>query len=168
MEDDTKPKINDEAVEPETSDPLLESQKQRDEYLAGWQRAKADFLNYKKEEAERIKQMVRYANEDVMYDLIVVIDNFDLAVANLEKQGSTDKGVQMIRSQMLDFLKRHGLERMSVALGEPPDPLVTEAIATVESDLPEGVVVEEVLPGYKFYEKILRPAQVKVSKGQNK
>src|SRR5882724_2424458 len=68
------------------SDALAECEKKRDEYLAGWQRAKADFLNYKKDEAMRLQEFMKYGHEEFMRELIGVLDSFDLAISYLEKE----------------------------------------------------------------------------------
>ena len=73
------------AVELETK--LAAAEKQCDEYLAGWQRAKADFVNYKKEELAHLQEVVKYGNEDLVKDMISVMDNFDLGLRALEKAG---------------------------------------------------------------------------------
>jgi len=139
-------------------------QKERDEYLAGWQRAKADLLNYKKDEARRLEEIAKYQLADLFAELLTVLDNFDLAIASLEKQGPVEKGIYMIRTQIEDKLKRRGLVRISIQAGEPFDPAVAEAIAETESDLPAGTIVEEIEPGYRLHEKILRPARVRLAK----
>lgn len=139
--------------------------KERDEYLAGWQRAKADFINYKKDEARRLEEIARYGAEELIRETIAILDNFDLALRAMEKNGGVDKGMYMIRAQMEDILKRHGVLRIEVKPGDEFNPATSEAMAAVESDLPEGAVVEEIETGYKMYERVLRPARVKVSKG---
>src|SRR5581483_11286000 len=75
-----------------------ELKRQRDEYLAGWQRAKADFINYKKEEVARLQEVAKYGSEDLIRDLVTVLDNFDLGLRAMEKQGPVEKGVYLIRS----------------------------------------------------------------------
>jgi molecular chaperone GrpE len=145
---------------------LAEAEKQRDEYLAGWQRTKADFVNYKKEEAKRLEDVARYGNEDFMKDLISVLDNFDLGLRTLEKAGPVERGIYLIRSQIEDILKKRGLEKVSVKAGDEFDPMIAEAMAEVPSERPPGVIVEEVEPGYRMGDKILRPARVILSKGQ--
>ncbi len=147
-----------------SADELDACKKKCDEYLAGWQRAKADFLNYKRDEMKRFEEMVRYANEEFMEELIGVLDNFDLGVRALERQGPVEKGVYMIRAQIEDLLKKRGLMRIPVALGEPFDPAVAEAIAEEESERPPGTVIEELSPGYRLYDKVMRPARVKIAK----
>lgn len=162
---------------------LAECEKQRDEYLSGWQRARADFLNYKKEEVRRMEDLLRFGTEDMMKDLIGVLDSFDFAIAAMENLKSAptpagsesrpisvgiEKGIYMIRSKLEEVLKQRGLERIPMKTGQPFDPLVAEAIAEIESDQPPGTVLEEIESGYRLYDKIVRPARVKVSKGQNK
>jgi hypothetical protein len=76
---------------------LEEIKKQRDEYLSGWQRAKADFINYKKEEMKHLEEVARYGNVDLIKDMISVLDNFDLGLRSLEKAGPVEKGVYLIK-----------------------------------------------------------------------
>lgn len=143
---------------------LAEAEKQRDEYLAGWQRAKADFINYKKEELRHLEEVSKYGNADMIKEMIGIMDNFDLALRTLEKEGPVEKGIYIIRSQIEDILKRRGLERIALKPGDAFDPAVAEALSAVESEQPPGTVVEEIEPGYRLYEKVLRPARVIVSK----
>lgn len=156
--------------------------KERDEYLAGWQRAKADFINYKKDEATRLQDIIRYGNEGLIKELITVMDNFDFALRMMEGNRNTaptpagdrspdwnvgtEKGMYMIRSQMEDMLRRHGVERIEIKVGDHFNPAISETIAEVESEKPPGTIVEEIEAGYRLYDKILRPARVKISKGQ--
>ena len=91
-------------------DKLSACEKQRDEYLAGWQRAKADFINYKKDEGKRFESLIRFANEDILEELIGVLDSFDLGLAAMEKAGPVEKGVYMVRSKLDNVLKQRGLE----------------------------------------------------------
>lgn len=148
---------------------LAEAEKARDEYLAGWQRTKADFINYKKEEMKRLEEIARYGSEDLIKDLITVMDDFDLALRVMEKNGGVDgvdKGIYMIRSKVEDVLRKRGLERIKLSVGDMFDPAIAEAMLEVESDKPHGAIVEEVEPGYRLHEKVLRPARVILSKGQ--
>jgi molecular chaperone GrpE len=143
---------------------LEEVIKQRDEYLAGWQRTKADFINYKKDEMKRMEEVARYGSESLIKDLISVMDNFDLALRSLEKAGPVEKGIYLIRSQVEDILRKRGLEKVSVKPGDLFDPSIAEAMTEVESDKPHGTVVEEIEPGYRLHDKIVRAARVIVSK----
>ncbi len=107
--------------------------------------------------------MARYGNEEIMKDLVSVLDNFDLGLRAMEKAGPVEKGVYMIRSQIEDILKRRGLERVNAKAGDKFDPMIAEAVAMAESDQPPGTILEEIEPGYRLHDKIIRPARVKVS-----
>jgi len=146
---------------------LEECERQRDEYLAGWQRARADFSNYRKDEALRFEEMARFASENLIKDLIPVLDSFDLGIATLEKSGNVDKGIYMIRAKLEDVLKEHGLEKIKIEIGKPLNPEIAEAIIEAESEEEPGIVLEEIEPGYKLNGKVIRPARVKVSKQKN-
>ena len=145
---------------------LAAAEKQRDEYLAGWQRAKADFINYKKEEFAHLQEVARYGSEDLIKDLITVLDNFDLGLRVLEKNGPVEKGVYLIRSQIEDILKKRGLEKIAIKPGDAFDPAVAEAMTEVASESPPGTVVEEIEPGYRLHEKVLRAARVIIAKNK--
>lgn len=144
---------------------LEKAEADRDQYLSGWQRAKADYLNYKKEEQGRLGEIARYTGEDIMREMVTVLDSFDLGLQALEKSGPVEKGVYMIRSQIEDLLKKRGLEKIPMKPGDAFDPAVSEAITEGESDQPPGTIAEEIEPGYRLYDKVLRPARVKLSKG---
>jgi molecular chaperone GrpE len=160
---------NDE-LEIEAADPkmltekLAAAEKQRDDYLSGWQRAKADFANFKKEEMNRLDEVTQYGNKDLIKDMISVLDNFDLGLRAMEKAGPVEKGVYLIRSQIEDILKKRGLEKVSVKIGDMFDPAIAEAMAEVPAEHPPGTIVEEIEPGYKLHDKILRPARVIIAK----
>lgn len=148
----------------EIKEKLEKLEKERDEYLNGWQRAKADFANYKKEERERFDEVLKYSGKEMLSELITVMDSFDLALSTLEKNGPVEKGIYMIRAQFGDALKKRGLERIACKPGDKFDPAVHEAITEVESDLPAGSIVSEIEAGYKLFEKVLRATRVVVSK----
>jgi molecular chaperone GrpE len=143
---------------------ITEMTVQRDEYLAGWQRAKADFINYKKEEMKKVEDIARYGSENLIKDLISVMDNFDLALRTLEKAEPVEKGIYLIRTQIDDILKKRGLEKLEIKIGDAFDPSVAEALSEVDAEQPPGTVVQEIEPGYRLHEKIVRPARVIISK----
>ncbi len=138
------------------------------DYLAGWQRAKADFSNYKKDEGSRFEDLAKYSFVDLMKEFISVLDSFDLAITALEKNGPVEKGVYMIRSQIEDLLEKRGLQKLEVEVGSDFDPRVAEAVAETESGKMPGKIVEVIESGYKLFEKIIRPARVIVGKIINK
>ncbi len=139
--------------------------KEKDEYFSGWQREKADFLNYKKQEFERLKETLNIAKESLFKELIPVLDNFNLAqkaIPEEEKEKNSIKGLLLIKKQLEDSLKSLGLEEIET-IGKQFDPKIHEAVEEVEGAEP-GVIVEEVQKGYSFQDKIIRVAKVKIGR----
>lgn len=156
----------------ELKEELKQARKERDEYLDGWKRAKADFINYKKEELARLEEVVKFANEDMIRDLIGVLDSFELALATL-KGTPAEKGVYLIKTKLEDCLKKRGVSVIEVERGEKFNPNFHEAVEMVDpsSDgVAEGkrgksdTIVEEVETGYLLHGKVIRPSRVKVYK----
>ena len=134
---------------------IKECQKKRDEYLAGWQRSRADFLNYKKEESERLKEILKYAGEGLILELLPILDSFEKAERGAVKD-KISEGFLQIKAQLQGFLKKHGVEGIK-SVGETFDPNFHEAIEGTE-----GLISEEVQKGYKLNGKVIRPAKVKI------
>ena len=145
---------------------VKECERQRDEYLAGWQRARADFLNYKKEEMERIAELLKYGAEEFVSKILPILDNFEIFENKLPEKAKDDentKGILQIKNQILDFLKGHGVEEIK-AVGEKFDPNWHEVVEEVADDGLPQTIVEEVQGGYKINGRLLRPARVKIIK----
>ncbi|MDP2735799.1 MAG: nucleotide exchange factor GrpE [bacterium] len=144
---------------------LEETKKERDEFLAGWQRAKADFLNFKREDRERMQQIAGYAREELLAELFLVLDNVERAERLLkeeEKESKLVQGFLQIGKQLKDFMKAQGVQEVE-AEGKEFDPRVHEAVG--ESDEGKSGFVTEVLEkGYRLNDRLLRPARVKVAK----
>lgn len=143
---------------------LAHVKRERDEYLSGWQRSKADFINYKKDEARHLEDIARYGTESVIKELLSIMHTFDLAIADTEKNGGDSKGISLIRAQLEDVLKKRGVEKILVNPGDMFDPAVAEAMMEVEAEAPPGSIVEVLEPGYRLHDKVLRAAKVSVSK----
>lgn len=144
---------------------LEEAQKHRDEYLAGWQRARADFMNHKKEERARMQEFIKFAEEELLAELLPMVDNLELAQRQLEgKEDAVSKGFLQIAMQLKSFLKDHEVQEMKVE-GEKFNPEFHEAAGEVEKEGVEpGVIVEVLSKGYTLHGKLLRPARVRVAK----
>jgi len=146
---------------------LQDCEKLKAEYLAGWQRARADFLNYKKGDLQRIGEIVKYADTGLILKLLPILDNFELAEKQLPERLKKDKnikGLLQIKNQLQDFLKAQGVEEIK-ALGEEFDPNLHEVVGEVEiEDKKSGLIVEEIQKGYKLKGKIIRPGRVKITK----
>jgi len=146
---------------------LEECQKQKDEYLAGWQRARADFLNYKKEETQRFKEILKYASEDLILKILPILDNFEKAEKETPDEFRNNqyfKGLLQIKTQIQDFLKNQGVREIE-SLDKKFDPNFQEVVEEVETkDKEPGTVIEEVQKGYLLEDKLLRVAKVRISK----
>ncbi len=145
---------------------LEEYKKKSEEYLAGWQRARADFLNYKKEEMVRVSEILKYANLDLILKILPILDNFELAEKNLSGRNDENiKGILQIKLQLQDFLKNQGVEEIK-SLGEKFDPNFHEVVESIEAseDKESGIITEEIQKGYKLDGQVIRPAKVKVVK----
>ncbi len=146
---------------------LKECQKSKDEYLAGWQRARADLLNYKKGESERLQEFLKFTTESWFWKFLSILDNFEVAEKKIPAKLKEDvhvKGILQIKKQLLDFLRTQGIEEIE-ALGLKFNPSFHEAVDEVETkDKESGTIIEEIQKGYKFDNKVLRPAKVKVAK----
>jgi molecular chaperone GrpE len=144
-----------------------ECQKQKDEYLAGWQRARADFLNYKKEEMERFKEVLKYGNENLILKILPILDNFEKAereIPDVQKNDKFLEGLFQIKTQIQDFLKNQGVGEIKT-IGEKFDPNFMEVVGEVEvKDKKSGTMIEETQKGYLLNGKVIRPAKVKVAK----
>ncbi len=153
---------------------LEDCEKKAAEYLSGWQRERADFLNYKKEEMERIGQLMNYAKEEFILDILPIMDNFDVIEKKLPEDLKKDdnvKGLLQAKIQFKDFLKGLGVEEIK-SVGEKFDPNLHEVVEEVEpfdaaqgkNNIEPGTIVEEVQKGYKINWRLLRAARVKVVK----
>lgn len=146
---------------------LKTCQKEKQEYLTGWQRSKADYLNLKKEEDTRRSEINKYAKADVLNDLIRLADSFEMAFANKTAWENVPenwrKGVEYIHSQLLIVFRDHGLEEIN-PVGEIADPARDESIGIIETikEEEDGKILEVVKKGYRLNDKIIRPTQVRI------
>ena len=142
---------------------------EKKQYLDGWQRAKADFINYKNDEGKRLEDLGRFITQGLLQDVLPVLDSFDLALRSVQGNssggGQLEQGVLMIRSQMMDVLKKRGISQIAVEAGEPFNPEKHESIGEVESSHPAGSIAEEVQKGYMLAGRVIRPARVRLGKG---
>jgi molecular chaperone GrpE len=137
---------------------------ERDSLLDRLARAQAEFDNARKRAVKEQQDFRDYAAVDVIKPLLPVLDSFERALQVKSEPGDFRSGVELIYKQLQDALARIGV-RVIPAKGEPFDPHVHEAIEMVEtSDAADHEVLEELQRGYKFKDRLLRPAMVKVAK----
>jgi molecular chaperone GrpE len=155
----------------EAEDPMAGLQADLDRFRDLALRSQADFENYKKRSAREKEEAIRYANSSLLERLVGIIDNFELGLAAAKEQGAESPiyaGMVLVQKQLNDLLAENGLQPIE-AEGKTFDPNMHEAIAHEPSDqYPEEVVVRQIRRGYRYKDRLLRPAKVVVSSGPEK
>ncbi len=131
-------------------------------------RSAADFENAKKRLGREREEFVKFALEDLIYNLLPVLDNFNFALSHIvgddEKTRSMREGFLLIQKQLLQVLSERGLKPIETLTGKHFNPHIHEAVSSVfDPEQPEGTILEEVQAGYELNGKLLRPAKVKIS-----
>src|SRR5882762_9039582 len=156
------------AGEPEAEDSMAGLQADLDRFRELALRSQADFENYKKRTAREKEDAIKYANSSLLQQLVAIIDNFELGLAAAKEQGKESpiySGMVLVQKQLSDLLAENGLQPIE-AEGKPFDPNLHEAIAHEPSDhVPEGIVLRQTRRGYRYKDRLLRPAKVVVSSG---
>lgn len=138
-------------------------EEQRNLYL----RTLADFQNYRRRQHEEMERQRGLLLESVMTELLPILDNFERALQAAEATRELEpliEGVRMTERQIKAVLARYDIHPI-VALGQPFDPNLHEAIQRVETvDHEDGIVIDEVERGYRLGERVLRPSRVIVAK----
>jgi molecular chaperone GrpE len=156
-------------VTPEQFNELKGKAAKADEHWDRLLRTTADFDNFKKRAAREKQDAIKFANESLLQKLIPILDNFDMALSAAQNaQGdsvqSLQAGINMIHQQLRSALSDAGLEELD-ATGKTFDPNLHEAVSQQETtEVPEGRVVQQLRKGYKFRDRLLRPATVVVAK----
>ncbi len=129
-------------------------------------RMAADFANYRKRnEAERA-EFAKFAKADLIAKLLDVLDGYDRALATVPDEVKGQpwvEGMWLVERKLRSILEAEGLEPID-SIGKPFDPYQHEAVAYVESEEPEGTVIEEHQKAYRLHDRIIRPALVTVAK----
>jgi molecular chaperone GrpE len=146
---------------------IKELEKMAEEYLLGWKRERADFENYKKNEISRVNDVIAFEKTRIFGEFLKILDNFQRAKNHLPPElADSDwvKGVCQIEGQMIDFLKKEGIEEID-CLGKEFDPCFHEAIQQEENSQYNSGEISSVLEkGYSMDGKLLRPAKVIIIK----
>ena len=161
------------AVDAERSqaeDPTVSLQADLDRFRDLALRSQADFENYKKRSAREKEEAIKYANSSLLERLVAIIDNFELgleAAKGESGQSPIYSGMTLVLKQLNDLLSENGLQRIE-SEGKKFDPNLHEAIAHEPSEFPEETVIRQTRRGYRFKDRLLRPARVIVSSGPGK
>src|SRR5207244_12750414 len=170
------------SVQAKQASPAFASDADSDDAMAGLQadldrfrdlalRSQADFENFKKRAAREKEDAVKYANSSLLQRLVSILDNFELGLAAAKAEGEQSPvycGMVLVQKQLNDLLEENGLQPIE-AEGKKFDPNQHEAIAHEPSDqVLEGIVLRQTRRGYRFKDRLLRPAKVIVSSGSGK
>lgn len=144
-------------------DELEKTKAERQEYLDGWQRCKADSINTKKDSALQAERHAERTLESIVEDILPALDSFDMAMSG-DAWEKTDavwrSGMENVRNQLIEGLRRHGVSRFG-DVGDAYDPHVHDAIQELtEASGKPGDIVRILRYGYRVGDRVLRPAQV--------
>lgn len=146
---------------------------EKSEYMNGWQRERADFVNYKKRSEEDKKEYIKFANESLLEEMLTVLESFDMAFMNKEAWNSVPEnwrvGVEYIHSQLVKILDDNGLKEFTPKEGDKFDPhlhVAEEMVAVTEKEK-DGLIVSLKKKGYKLNDKIIIAPKVAVGEFKN-
>jgi molecular chaperone GrpE len=145
---------------------LEEERQKAGEYLANWQRAQADFLNYKRRTEQERLEFNSFANASLVLSILPVLDDLERALDAIPEEHAKDdwvEGVRLVERKFKTTLEGQGVKPI-LALGMAFDPKYHEAIRQDKG--PEGMVIGELQKGYMLNDKLLRPAKVVVGNGE--
>ena len=162
-------KKSEESAIKELQEKLKVCLKERQEYLEGWQRSKADFINARRDEEKARLEFRKFVNESLLFQILPVLDSFEIAFSNKAAWEETPKewrnGVEYIHAQLKKVFEDNGFSETR-PLGEKFNPALHESVEVVETKErgKDGIILEIVQSGYVLHGKIIRPARVKVGK----
>jgi len=148
------------------SQALAEEKERAESYLANWQRAQADFVNYKRRNEQERDEISRFANSRLMLALLPVLDDLERALDSVTprlEDSSWVEGIRLIERKLRAGLEAQGLSQIE-ALGKEFDPNFHEAAGHSEGQ--EGIVAHELQKGYMLHDRVLRPSRVIVGNGE--
>lgn len=158
--------VEDIVTEPEVEETESPDKQKAEEYLANWQRAQADFVNYKRRMEQERQEFNKFANANLILALLPAIDDLERGLEAIPAKHAHSKwveGIRMVERKLKTSLEGQGVKQIT-ALGEPFDPNFHEALRQDKG--PEGIVIEEFQKGYMLHDKLLRPARVVVGNGE--
>jgi molecular chaperone GrpE len=151
---------------------LKKCRAEKEEYLTGWQRAKADYVNLQKDEHNKYKELRTHVTSSIMEDLLPVLDSFDMAMGNKDAWEKVDanwrNGIEYIHQQFLRVLGENSVAPIN-QIGVPFDPSLHESISTIATDdqSKDHTIASITQSGYKIGDRVIRPARVNVFEYKN-
>ena len=145
---------------------ITEYKTQAENNLAGWQRAQADYINFKRRSEQEKEDTVKFGNAMLVLKILPVLDDFERAIGSLPddlKKNPWSEGIKLVEKKLRTILETQGLSPIK-AVGEAFDPRLHEAVRQNKGK--EGIIIEEMERGYKFNDRIIRPSKVVVGTGE--
>jgi molecular chaperone GrpE len=145
---------------------LAEEKAKAEANLARWQRAQADFINFKRCSEQEKMDLGRWANTNLLLGILPVIDDFERALGTIPEEAANQnwaEGIKLIERKLRSALEKQGLSAIT-ALGEQFDPQFHEAVMCSKGK--ENIVIQELQKGYKLNDRTIRPSKVVVGNGE--
>lgn len=145
---------------------IEELTKQNKEYLSGWQRAKADYINREREIEREKSEWLEFANVNLILEILPIYEHLNQALEFKDKNENFIQGLKQIKKQFDDFFKKLGVEKIKT-VGEKFNPDLHEVVEKQEltdNNQPpvENIIIKEISPGYKMNGKVIKVAKVVV------
>ena len=130
--------------------------------------SQAELINYRKRKDDEVSNMLKYANQDIILEILPVIDNFERALKSLDNlDDASDKvmtGIKMIYQGLVDCLTKFGVEVINPENEEFDHNFHSALLVEEDETKPDGIILEVLIKGYKLKDRVIRPASVKVNK----
>lgn len=149
---------------------LEELKKKCEEYLNGWKRAKADYLNLKKETAEKQEDWADFIQAGLLLEILPIINNYKIALSHIPEEAKKEawvEGFNHIYKQFIDLLNKLGITEIKT-VGEKFNPEFHEAVSQeINEEAADQQILKELSPGYQMNDKVITPAKVVVNVKNN-
>lgn len=129
--------------------------------------SQAELINYRRRKDEEVENLLKYANQSIITEILPIIDNFERAISKEENLSDELKkylvGFKMIHKNLCDILKKYGVEEIN-RVGQTFDPNLEQALLVDnDSSKEDDIILEVLLKGYKLKDRVIRPASVKIN-----
>ncbi len=149
---------------------LEEEKAKADKYLSNWQRAEADLANFRRRSEQERADLARFGNANLIRKILPVLDDFERAISSIPEDDQSlawVDGIKLIDRKLRTILEQEGVSNIE-AVGREFDPHFHEAVMHEGGEGDTDMVVQELQKGYRLHDKVLRPAMVKVGRGNKK
>ena len=167
-QEETKPEVDINKVMEDLNNQIINLENEKAELTNKVKLAQADLINYRVRKDEEVNGLLKYANKELIVELLPIVDNFERAIKSEQENVSEEvkkfyEGINLIYKGLKDTFTKYGVEEIN-RVGQIYDPKMEEAILTGTDESQEDEVVLEVFQkGYKLKDRVIRPAKVKIN-----